>query len=378
MIGSFGIRSTGMLTARALPLAKALVARGHEVELIVPPWDNPSDARREWTEEGVEIKNTGVRLKPLIAPRLVRQALNWKPDVIHFYKPRAYAGLAAVAVEWAKVMRLSRTRLVIDEDGWEGTGRWDDRADYANVFQRIFAWQDKHGTTHNNALTVASRPLETFAIEQGAHANRVFYLPNGAGLKVPDCGNIKSSNEPLTVLLYTRFFEFRVERVIEVWKRVLEKCPGTRFMVVGKGYNGEEEELLERARVNGYFEQVSFHGWVADEAVPQFFAKADVAVYPVEDTPDNSKRCAAKLPDLLAAGLPVAAEAVGQIPEYIRHNDTGCLVKPGDVEGFATAVVNLLGDRDLRLKLGGAARAMMEGEFAWDKLAQIAEKAYTA
>lgn len=378
MIGAFGLRPKGTLSVRALPLAKALVRRGHQVELIVPPWDNPMDARREWSEDGVEIKNTGVRLKPLIPPRLVGKALAYKPDVIHFFKPKAYAGLAALFVEWAKFARFARARIVVDEDDWEGAGGWNDRADYPYVMKQFFAWQEKYGLTHNDALTVASRALETLALGHGVKVNRVFYLPNGPGLDPADAPLAGSAAHPPTIILYTRFFEFSVERVIEICKRVMDKCPGTRLMVVGKGLNGEEEELLNGARVNGFFEQVSYHGWVPAEVVPQFFAKADVAIYPFDDTLINRTKCAVKLADLLAAGLPVVGEAVGQIPEYIRHNETGLLVQPGDVEGFAAAVVSLLENKDLRAKLGGQARAMMDNEFAWDKLALVAERAYGA
>ena len=50
MIGPFGLQPKATLSVRALPMAKALVARGHSVTLLVPPWDHPADAGREWEE----------------------------------------------------------------------------------------------------------------------------------------------------------------------------------------------------------------------------------------------------------------------------------------------------------------------------------------
>lgn len=361
---------------RALPLAKALVTRGHQVALIVPPWDNPIDARREWSEDGVEIKNVGVRMKPLIAPRLVRTALAFKPDVIHFFKPKAYAGLAALMIEWLKLARMTRARIVVDEDDWEGAGGWNDRADYSFALKQFFAWQEKYGLTHNDALTVASRALETLALGHGAKAKRVFYLPNGASFKTPISQIAKSPNHLPTILLYTRFFEFSVARVIEIFARVLHKCPDTRLMVVGKGMNGEEEELLNLARKENFFDNVSYHGWIEPRLLPQFFARADVAIYPFDDTLINRTKCAVKLADLLAAGIPVVADAVGQIPEYIKQKETGLLVRSGDTDEFANAVIRLLENREWRMEIGQNARAMMQSEFAWSKLAQVAEKAY--
>ena len=55
-----------------------------------------------------------------------------------------------------------------------------------------------------------------------------------------------------------------------------------------------------------------------------------------------------KLMDLLAAGVTVVAEAVGQIKEYIQHNESGMLVAPRDVDGFVYSVLELLNDKENR------------------------------
>ncbi|MBC8075574.1 MAG: glycosyltransferase family 1 protein, partial [Chloroflexales bacterium] len=44
MVAPFGIRPKGTLSARMLPLAKALVRRGHTVSIAAPPVQNPADA----------------------------------------------------------------------------------------------------------------------------------------------------------------------------------------------------------------------------------------------------------------------------------------------------------------------------------------------
>jgi len=62
------------------------------------------------------------------------------------------------------------------------------------------------------------------------------------------------------ILLYTRFFEFKLERVLEVLRRVLEEIPDARLVVVGKGFNGEEDRLLERAEAMGCAARSSMPG----------------------------------------------------------------------------------------------------------------------
>ena len=80
MIGPFGLRPKGTMSVRALPMAQALAARGHRLEMLLPPWSWTSDSGREWEADGVRVVN--ITLPPpiplfqhlLITGRLVRRA----------------------------------------------------------------------------------------------------------------------------------------------------------------------------------------------------------------------------------------------------------------------------------------------------------------
>jgi glycosyltransferase involved in cell wall biosynthesis len=80
--------------------------------------------------------------------------------------------------------------------------------------------------------------------------------------------------------------------------------------------------------------------------------------------------------DLLTAGVPVVAEAVGQNREMIRTGETGWLVPTGDQEAFAKAVVRLLTDRPLRRSVGRAAAHDVRARYGWPSLAAAVERAY--
>lgn len=385
MIGPFGLRPKTTMSVRALPLAKALVARGHQVTLLLPPWSWPEHSGQRWTEDGVAIEN--VVLPPsvpllwhmLIAGRLVRRALALRPDVIHCFKPKAYAGLAGWALWWLRRLGLTSARLVMDSDDWEGFGGWNDLELYSWPQKRVFAWQERWGLCHNDALTVASRTLQSIAWSLGVPPERVWYVPNGVGeLRVANCELQKVASEGQTVLLYTRFFEFGLERVVEVFRRVKEARPGVRLLVVGKGLFGEETRFLELCRAAGLAEAVEYVGWAEAGALRGYLARADVAVYPFDDTLVNRTKCAVKLLDLMTAGVPVVAEAVGQNAVTIEHGTSGLLVPPDDEAVFAAAVVSLLDDPDLRERLGHGAQRRIREQFTWERLAVWVERAYTA
>jgi len=79
---------------------------------------------------------------------------------------------------------------------------------------------------------------------------------------------------------------------------------------------------------------------------------------------------------MLAAGVPVVAEGVGQMTEYVRDGRTGAVCASGDVAGLVGASVTLLraGEQEQR----EAARADMRERFGWERLAGAVEVVYTS
>jgi len=388
MVGPFGLRPKGTMAVRALPIAKALAARGHPVSLLLPPWSWPQDAGRSWMEAGVQVINIAlppripVLFHVLITLRLLRQALAVRPDVVHCFKPKAYAGLVAAVVWILQRLRLTRVRLVVDTDDWEGAGGWNEIENYTPLQKRFFAWQETWGLTHCDAVTVASRELEWRVSAMRTPPSAIYYVPNGSEVIHPKpvfskkTGCSTDSRHGPTLLLYTRFFEFRVERLLDLFGRIVTEIPEAKLLIVGEGLFGEERELLRQARANGLIRQISLVGWVRPEELPAYFAAADLAIFPIDDTLLNRARCPVKLVDLLTAGVPVVAERVGQIPEYIEHARSGWLVPPGDRAAFVAGVVEVVRDPVLRARLGLAARERMTHEFAWSRLTQVVERAY--
>ena len=389
MIGPFGLHPRMTMRVRALPLAKALVRRGYRVTLLLPPWQTPEEAGRVWDEDGVRIENVSLpRGVPgwfhlRLAATLVQRARVGGPDVIHTFKPKAYAGLAH--------LMLRRYPVVVDTDDWEGPGGWNAQADYTPLLQRFFTWQERWGLTHADAVTVASRALQTLAWSMGGPAERVIYLPNGASAS-PVAPSTTLTERP-TVLLYTRFFEYELDRLWRIMRQIRERRADARFLVVGKGFDDEETRLLDLAHRAGWRidraevmdgeglyrvpdADLAYAGWGTPQNLPICFGAADLAIYPFDDTLLNRTKCPMKLMDLLAAGIPVVADAVGQIVTAIDAGRTGLLVRPGSDGAFAEAVLELLGEPPRLRAMGLAARADVTDRFGWDRLAEAAIAAY--
>lgn len=388
------------MSVRALPMAKALVARGHSVTMVLPPWDDPERTGQRWTEQGVEIIN--VSLPPRI-PVLFHLWLTWKlvapilwskPDVVHLFKPKAYAGLTHLALWLLRLLTRFNVKLVVDTDDWEQA--WNEVSPYPSYQKNFFAWQEEWGLKNADVITVASRALEAMVSQHGRKEARtqayspphtkLFYVPNGSRFSVdppsilndyPVAVRHKWGLEGVPViLLYSRFLEFRLARIIKLVQTIATNMPEARWLVVGRGLNGEEVVLRIKLAEEGLTEYVKFAGWVPMEELPAYFQAVDVAIYPYDNTLINRTKCSVKLIDLLAAGLPVVADAVGQNCDYIQNEETGILVAPEDDKALGDALLRLLYNPELRHKIGRAAKWHIEKNFNWCLLAQIVEQAY--
>ncbi len=274
-----------------------------------------------------------------------------------------------------------RAGLVMDSDDWEGPGGWNElRRDY-NRAQRRFAYQERRFLTRCDALMVASRALQTIAWSLGVGRVRVFYIPNGlwhwqrrraAGeLLLPEGWDDK----PL-VLLYSRLFEVEVERLVQIFSLVGTEIPQARFLWVGESLLGGGERLTQALEGKGWGERFHATGWVQGEALWGYLCRAQVALYPYEDNLINRAKCSVKLLDLMAAGVPVVADDVGENREHLEDGVSGFLVRGGRPEDFAQRMIELLRDENLRRRMGEAARQRVWEKFDWRHLVREVEKAY--
>ncbi len=388
LLAPFGIRTKGTARARTLPLARALVRHGHTVAVFIPPYDSIEDAGQRWNDAGVEVINVSLPPGGQSAPwhwqlgwRLYQAAVQWRPHVVHAFKPKGPSGLAATLL-WTR-RRDVRPRLIVDSDDWEGPGGWNDNpaAGYSEGQKRFFTWQERFGLSHADAWTVTSQCLAERAIGFGAGPENVRILPNGVeastygddddvaplrDLGLPSRGET-TSPIPACVVLYTRFAGTRPDDVAAIWRRIRALEPDARLTIIGRGALGEERNL---ALLPG----VEVKGWLAADQIHATLVQAAVAIAPWRDTPANCARHSAKILELMAAGLPVVATRVGEIPSTLGK--TGVLVAPGDPEDFARAVVGLIHDRPRRAALGTAACHRVCEHFNWDVLAGVALTAY--
>jgi glycosyltransferase involved in cell wall biosynthesis len=388
LIAPFAVHPKGTTRWRVLPLARALAAQGHAVRVVIPPYDWPAHSGLAWRDRGVDVVNAtlpsglGAAGQLVLAAQLVERALAWQPDIVHVFKPKGPGGVAALwLLELGVRSRVALSRpavpVVIDADDYEAG--WNEVVGYPALWGRFFAWQERTLLRRAAAVTAASRWLEALATALGQQ--RCVYLPNGVEFSRSQdaiCSDFSSpSTEPEAtrqVLLYSRFVEHSPAEVWQVWRRVLAVQPEARLLIAGQGRRGEEQELARLAAQAGVEPSVRPVGWLPAASRPGLFAAVEAALLPVRDTPLNRAKSPMRLLDLLAAGVPVATQRVGEYGQLVADGVTGLLAEPGDVAGLAAHLLSLLRRPELRGRLGRAAVESVQMRHAWPhRAARVAE-----
>jgi glycosyltransferase involved in cell wall biosynthesis len=375
-LAPFGIRPKGTVLARMLPLAAELQTLGNEVVIVAPPYTNPEDSGRVEEVRGVRLVNVtlprgGKALSTLLlAWRMFRAAGAEQPDLVHLFKPKGYGGIAAMLMIALRRLGVRLPPVIVDTDDWEGKGGMNELHSYSKAERLVFEFQERWLLQRADAVTVASRELEGLAAGVRGKDGRILYLPNCIEEVPPgDASGLRERlgipPEAPVVLLYTRFFEFSQKKLHDVFAQIHRQLPGAHFVVVGKGRRGEEQQLTEAAAALHFDRVLHLVGWVEPAELSSFFALAQVAIYPFADNLLNRCKCPAKLTELIRAGVPVVADEVGQVREYIRNSETGVLCNPEDAEEMAQRTVDLLADPEQRGRLGRAGKAFLLERFNW-------------
>jgi len=151
---------------------------------------------------------------------------------------------------------------------------------------------------------------------------------------------------------------------------VVRAVPDVRVLLVGDGIL--QSAIREEARRLGVLDHLVFAGLVDPEGIPELLAAMDVVVHT-----SLREGLARVLPQALAMGKPVVAYDLDGSPEVVLPAVTGHLVRPGDIEGLAGALIGLLRDPDERDRLGKNGRRLVGRLFGVERMVDQIHDVYT-
>lgn len=374
-IAPFGLEKKTTVWARTLPLAQALVARGHRAAILIPPWDSPASAGQHSTEQGVQIEQ--MRLDggiPAVVARLIRRTTARHPDIVHIVKPRAHAGLVQWWLWQTRRARRSAPKLLLDVDDWEQA--WAAINRYPPLVARFLAWQEEWGIRHADGVTAASRWLMD-RVHQAVPSMPRLYLPNGVSDPAPLIDRppaAQADGTSLRILYFSRFIEVPPEWMARCWSALRRALPHTELVVAGQALTPRFEDALRRALdpIGG----VTWLGYVPRHQLGELYASCACAIFPAEPVPLHQAKCSVRLATTLLHGVPVVASAVGEQVSYGAEGAARLVPADATPEAFAAATAEVLCSASDRAALARAASTRLLTRYNWPHLAAALEEFY--
>ena len=202
-----------------------------------------------------------------------------------------------------------------------------------------------------------------------ATARRVAVIPFGVPLdryrrtdpaRQVTVDRIRAASDGPHVLFVGRFVYYKG---VHVLIEAMASCPGT-LLLVGEG--PLETSLRERVAALGLERRVVFAGQVSDEDLPAYYQASDLLVLP---SVARTEAFGVVQIEAMAAGIPVVSTNLPTgVPWVNQDGVTGLVVPPEDSAALGRAIAAVLGDAELRARMGRHAYARADALFSRQRM----------
>ena len=296
-----------------------------------------------------------------------------KPTFIY----QRYSAFNFAGVILSKLLRIPLVLEFNSSEVWKGK-HWKEWK-YLHLLELF----EKVNLLSADLITVVSQPLKEELIEKGIPADKIVVNSNGVDVEkfhpCVDGMNVRARYKlhGKTVIGFTGTFSHwhGIPTLASSLKPIIEGNKNVHFLLIGDGpLRGMLEEKIETEKLGRY---VTFTGKILHDDVPKFLAACDVLVSPHNPQADGQEFFGSptKLFEYMAMGKGIVASNLGQIGEVLEHNYSAYLFEPGNADEFTKGVLALSRNRELRYRLGKAARKEVVEKYTWKRNADTVIKA---
>lgn len=407
LIGQFPPDVCGGAEMQCWRQARALTDRGHHVTVLTW-WKTPGSPRWE-TRAGVRLGRLGFYL-PWMAQRrrFLRRRLHRGPGPQNGgraeaqgadgslpdapVRPRPWRAFTVwlantsfiLDVIWLQLRRRLQADVVhVHMAGWlAGFGQWLAERMRVPAFCKeatfpilrledeahvrvagLSAWQARRVKCRYIALTDA---IGAALAEAGVPPRRICRIPNG--VEVPAvAAEPERQADAVFIGNFTQGVAFKgFDVLFKAWGRALQAEPGLHLRLYGAG---DTSAWAAFAQAQGCGASVTFAGPAAD--VWAVHRQAGFLLLP-----SRREGMSNALLEAMASGLPAVVSAIPGNMAVVRDGGEGLVVPVDDVDALTAAILKMHRAPELRARMGRAARARAQAEFALDVVVGQVEAAY--
>jgi len=276
------------------------------------------------------------------AKKAVREALVFKPDIIHVHYVSGF-GLWALKTKFVPtVVSVWGTDISSGANSFFGK----------KILSRTFA--------HASKITATSHFLKSKVMNISPDIeSKIEIIPFG----VNEC----SDPEPMPSVDTFRLCFIKGHRPVygpDILLKALAIVKKTNsdilLSIAGKGeMTGELKKMVKELNIE---KNVEFNGFIDNKEIYKFIQKHHAVVMPSREEGFGVAALEAGI-----CGRPVIATNVGGIPEVVDNNKTGLLVPSDDYQALAEAILKLADNRNLNAKMGQQGIEFVRENYTWEK-----------
>jgi glycosyltransferase involved in cell wall biosynthesis len=211
----------------------------------------------------------------------------------------------------------------------------------------VSQWMERLALTSADLVLVTTSALQCKI--ESVYRKATFLSPNW--VDAAECQEAAGQARDPDLILYAgRLHPIKgVDVLIRAFARVKEAHHNAKLLICGIG---EEEQTLRRLVSSLEICKVEFSGAIPNHELLKLMGRAAIFVLPTMTMEGHPKA----LIEAMACGAACVASKVPGNSDVVVDGETGLLVPPGDVDGLANALTDLMGNVNLRNRLASNAQ----------------------
>lgn len=265
-----------------------------------------------------------------------------RPDIVHFDDVSLRLALSFRELPAIDILTVHDPKVHSGEEDWRrDLARW-------LMFRRV-----RHFVVHSEAMR------EPLARDYNISARRIHRTQLGIYNISREWMGPPLAQDERTILFFGRLSAYKgIETLFHAAPLVADRVPNVRFVVAGSPQFGYIPPVPPVMPCGGRIDLE--YGHLGNERLAELLQRATVVVCPYNDATQSGVVLTA-----YAFERAIVATNVGGLPEYVRHQETGLIVPPRDPDALARALVAMLTDVPLRLRLGAESRSLGVSDLSW-------------
>ena len=196
---------------------------------------------------------------------------------------------------------------------------------------------------------------------------KVILIPSSINFDHFNNNNLLFPKDDKVRILFLGGFDAYKKGIIDVIKiipSIVESNPNVIFII------GSSKKLNLNIKQQ-YSSNIHFIDWIPLENKIPLLNSCDIFLLPSYD-----EGLPYSMIEAMAAGLPIISTYIGGIPEVVKPNNNGFLFIPGDIVKMKEYILQLVNDRELRIKFGKLNRELIKENYSLSKNMKIINDIY--